>query len=98
MLILCLVPRLVNQSNCWSCLPSSTAAPGGNNPPNDGDEWVDRDTGDRYIFGPSGWEKAPCCGIGITGPTGVSITSVTVNATGNLLTGFSDGTTGEAGM
>lgn len=41
--------------------------------PNDGDEWIDPFTGDRYVYNATTntWNQAPCCGsINILGSTG----------------------------
>jgi len=54
-------------------LGSTGAVPGGQNPPHPGDEWVNRNTGERYIYSSTlGWEVTACCGDSIVGPKGAT--------------------------
>lgn len=38
--------------------------------PREGDEWVNRTNGDRFIYQDGQWRLTPCCAIQVTGPTG----------------------------
>lgn len=38
--------------------------------PVEGDEWVDPENGERYIYQDGRWQLAPCCSIDVTGPVG----------------------------